>query len=398
MRGLLALWRARWGVVRLAAAAALVWILAMDTPARLARLQLAALPDADFATEVRDLRERGCYAEALVVADAGLAAGPGAPGGPERERLLAERRAAEEEQRSLVRRLRDLARGAITGGGDASTGTDQPDPSLELLLGAVATDLLVVGDVRDLVIQSGRWARGEKTDPVIVMLSGVGLATTLAPEIDWAPSVLKAARRRGVMSDRFGELLISAVRRGDTATFRAVMRDIAAISRHASPAGAMRLMRSIDSAEDAARLARFLERTGAPGARALRVTGDTGVALARSAESLRGIGRIDDAVAVERTLLDASRKGRTGAAWLARGWHRPLLRPHPLVGIVKSVWKGNAQALIARSLRSLDPFADWTLPLAAAWLFFEAALLARRVLPRHRNQPAVDARSSPVAR
>ena len=36
---------------------------------------------------------------------------------------------------------------------------------------------------------------------VIVALSAVGLATTLAPEVDWAPSLLKAARRAGSMTE-----------------------------------------------------------------------------------------------------------------------------------------------------------------------------------------------------
>ncbi len=388
MSTLRTLWQSRWGVLRLGAACFLLWVLAAGTPARLARLQLASLPDADFAAEVAALRERGRYAEAMVVADAALASTTGAA----RDAVALERKKASAEQQSALRRLKDLTRGAITGGNTgASQDPDAPDPSLELLAGAVATDLFVVGDVRDLIIQSGRWVRGEKTDPVIAALAGVGVLTTLAPEIDWAPSLLKAARKAGAMTDRFADFLLAAVKGRRTRELRTLAADTAEIARRASPAGAVRLMKYIDNADDAARLARFLERSGARGAVALRVTGREGIEMVRAADAMRAAGRIDDAAAVERVLIAASTKGPAGVHWLARGLYRPLLRPHPLVGIAKSLWKGNAQALVARAIERLDPSAGWALPGAAAWAFFEAALLLRRLGPG-RAKPASPAR------
>jgi len=50
-----------------------------------------------------------------------------------------------------------------------------------------------------------------------------------------------------------------------------------------------------------------------------------------------------------------------------------------VVGIVKSVWKGNAQALVARVLGSIDPWAMWMLPGAAAWVFVEGCLMLWRM-------------------
>jgi hypothetical protein len=379
------LWRSRWNAARLLVAALLVWALAVDTPARIARLQLALLPDADLAAEVRTLRERGRFAEALVVADAGLAALDASD--PRRDQLTRERAETQRRQQSMLRRLSDLARGALTGGGAAAA--DGPDASLELLLGAVATDLLVIGDVRDLVIQSARWARGQSTDPVIVALSGVGIATTAAPLADWAPSVLKAARKSGAMTRSMADVVVRAARDRNLADLRRIMDDAAVIARVASPAGAMRLFRHVDSADDAARLARFLERGGPAAARALHIGGEPAIRLAKSAESFRAAGRIDDALAIERTLLLAAGKGDAGAKWLARGLHRPLLRAHPLVGIAKSLWKGNAQALIARTLELFDPWSRWTLPAAAAWLFIEIALMLRRWWPTARRPAAM---------
>ncbi|MGQ0628162.1 MAG: hypothetical protein ACT4PL_08705, partial [Phycisphaerales bacterium] len=72
-RILAALYGRRWNLLRLMVALFVLWAVATDTAARLARMRLAALPDFDYASEVRRLREEGRYGEAMVIADAGLA-------------------------------------------------------------------------------------------------------------------------------------------------------------------------------------------------------------------------------------------------------------------------------------------------------------------------------------
>lgn len=391
-----ALWKARWNLTRLLIAAILLWVLAAGTGGRLARLQLAALPDADLLAEARDLRARGHYSEALVVCDAALA---GTPAPALAADLARERAEIAAEQNSLMRRLKDVARGAITGGGPAAEGEDVPDPSLELLAGAVATDLFVVGDIRDLVIQASRFARGRKTDPVIIALSGIGIATTVVPAVDWAPALLKTARKAGAMSEGIASFIRKAAAERRTADIIRLADDAAEIARHASPAGAIRLMKHADSADDAAHMARFLARSGAPGALALKATGPAGLDLVRTAENLRAAGRVDDALAIERTLVKVGAKGKAGERFLRAGGLKALARVHPLVGIAKSVWKGNAEALIRRALEALDPTAAWTLPAAAAWVFAELALLARRSTTMGKSAPRpTSSRRTPVAR
>lgn len=369
-------WRGKWNLARAIVAGAVVWMLAVDTAPRMARLQLASLPNADYVKQVDDLVASGRYAEAMVVADAGLAATSGA----EHDRVTAARERTLTAQRGLLRRLKDLARGAITGGGSGTGGEAAEDASLELLLGAVATDLFVVGDIRDLIIQGGRWARGQKPDVVIAALAGVGVATTLAPEIDWAPSVLKVARKVGAMPARMGEFIAAAAKRGDTGALKKVIDDTAQVAKAASPAGAVRIMKQAESVEDLASMARFLEKSGASGAHALAVTGKRGTEALRSAEALRAAGKADEAIAAERLLVAVGGKGRAGARFMDRGLHRVLLRPHPIVGLIKSAYKGNAQALVARALDLIDPYARWALPAAAAWLFVELAVLLNRIV------------------
>ncbi len=54
-------WSVRWGLLRLAIALFIVWVLAADTSARLARRAISVMPDFDYAAEVRSLRLEGRY-------------------------------------------------------------------------------------------------------------------------------------------------------------------------------------------------------------------------------------------------------------------------------------------------------------------------------------------------
>jgi hypothetical protein len=371
--------RAKWNVVRLAAAAFLLWVVLADTPARLARLQYASLPEFDAAGEIRYLRSQGRYGEAVMVAEAALRSEQRTANSEHEEgghpvgsmawsqqpaarvaEIEAERRKTLDEQSSYLRRAGDLGLGAISGTGG----------SLERLVGAVAADFFVVGDVRDLVIQGGRLVIDGETDEVILILSGVGLATTIAPEVDWVPAILKAARKAGTLTKGISEFIVRAARAGDWGSLRGLLGDVRKLSQRASPGGTMRLLRHADTPEDVAALARFVERQPG-GAFALHVTGADGAAL------IKRSGRTADAAAEQAVML-AARKGTPGVAWLRTGAYRTMVRPHVLVGVAKAFYKGNASELAQRIAATLDPRARWLIPLLAAWVFVELALLFRR--------------------
>jgi hypothetical protein len=292
-----------------------------------------------------------------MVADAGLDA---AKDDATRQAIQRQRDAAVQEQSSFLRRARDVGMGALSGRGT----------SIEGLVGAVAADFFVVGDIRDLMIQGGRYVMDGETDELIVVLSGVGIATTLLPEVDWVPAVLKAARKAGAMTRGLADSIITAVKAGKAERLNALMKDVKRLAARASPGGAARLLRLADSPEDVAKLARFVEAEKA-GAFALHVSGKEGAAIVRAAEA---------SADAERALVLAARKGPAGVAWLRTG--RAFLRPHWIVGIAKAVTKGNASALAARIAETLDPRAWWIVPALAAWVFVELGLLARAAFPR----------------
>jgi hypothetical protein len=345
--------RVVFGLLRLSIAAFLLWVVAVDHEARVARLALAALPGFDFTDEVRSLRNQGRYGEALVIGEAGLRAGAGGE-------LADEVKKTRDAQESWLRVAKDAGLGALTGRGD----------SLASLIGAIGADMLVIGDVRDLLIEGSKLALDGDADEVTLALSAAGLATTLAPEIDWLPALLKAAKRAGALTRGLGDEIIAIARRGDGAALKAVASDAQSLAKSASPAGAAAIMRHAESADDLAALARFAERSPDAGF-ALLVTGGEGAALAKRAVKAGP----EDAARAESLLVAAAKKGRAGAALLSTKGARAMLKPHPLIGALKAVWKGSAAAFVQRLLEALDVAAWWVIALLVAWTVAEVANL-----------------------
>ena len=371
------LWSRRWNVTRLVLALSLLVILAVDTPARLARLTLAALPDMDYASEVATLREQGRFAEAIVIADAGLAWTDGAGNGPKRAEIERQRQMTVDEQASWVRRAKDVGWGALTGRGE----------SIEQLVGAIAADMFVVGDIRDLAIQGGTWASGGEPDALIVALSAVGIVLTVAPEIDWAPALLKVARKAGAVTDGLKEFIVRGVKLRRTEALAGAFGDVTKLATKASPAGAIRILRLAENEADLAKFAAFAERNGAKGGAALLITGREGAAVVRGEAAIAGaaLRTTDDVV------LAAARKGPAGARFLASPAARVLTRPHWILGFGKGVWKGNVPEAVKQIARAMDPYGWWLLPLMGVWTLCECGLFVgagRQALGRRRAEIA----------
>lgn len=351
-----AIWSCKWGVARLAVAGGILWVLVADNPSRLARVQFSSLPQMDYLGEARSLRAEHRYAEALLVCDAGLEQVEGEA----HAALESERRATRDEQESVLRRGKELLRGALVGEGD----------SIEALIGAIAADMLVLGDVRDLVIQGGRLAVDGETDELVLALSAAGVLTTVLPEIDWIAAVLKVAKKAGSLSRRMIEALVRIVRRAndtrDYAELRRLFGHFKTLFEKATPAGALRLLRHLDDPKEIEAVAGFLKREPAGGF-VLHVAGKDGVELLKT--SVRES---------EQVLVLAARKGDRGIAWLRTGAQR-LFRPHPLIGLAKGLHKGTVPELVMRVADEYDPRGWFVIPACAAWAFLEAAWLWRRL-------------------
>lgn len=364
------------GAARVVVAAFVLWALLANLPLRNARARLLALPEMDHAMEVKALREEGRLGEAVVVADS-IALTMEVFKGTALDR---ERRFTLEARESWLRKVKDAGWAALTGNG--TTGS--------ALAGATASDMLAVGDVRDLIIEGAKkaWPGGDEADPVMVELSTLGLATTLAPPVDAVPSLLKWARRNGALTDELGNEMIAMVRDKRVFAASGLLWDVSAIAKGASPGGAITILRGATSIEDVARLAACVRR-GPHGAAALIMTDGVGAATLAGAPS-RGI-----AAAREGVVIEASRRGSAGRVFLQSAAVKPLLRGHPLVRAAAWAPVDGPATVTARAMERTERHLGWWIGMSAAWVCGEVALVAWMAV-RVRTKSRVRTASTPA--
>ena len=107
--------------------------------AEIARLELENLPDYDYVSEIKSLIKGKRYGEAIVLCeDVQKLELPCAP------EIAALKTQAEKESKSVWNRIYKSGRAFITG---------NPDGSIEEIGGSVVSDMVMYGDIRDLVKQ-----------------------------------------------------------------------------------------------------------------------------------------------------------------------------------------------------------------------------------------------------
>lgn len=320
---------------------------------------LEALPDHPFCIEAEWALAEDRVGDALELAEAGSCTS------------AAER--ARARWTAITATFARCAAGAWTGRGDdvAAVGC------------ALASDLVVFGDVRDLTRQGVAWARGDATDPVLVGLSAVGLVATFAPHVDAGGALLKAARRAGALTDALARTTLRLVRAGTWRPLVNMFSDAGRIARRLGPAGGARALRHADDVDDVAALARFAEAAPNP-VLALRWAGKGAVRLG------------DDAVLYGAALA----KGPDGLALAAARGGRALLARQPvLVALAKAVHRDPAAlaAFVAWLATTLLRWATWPVVAAvAAGALIAAAAIAPRSRGRNRRRPTDRGRTPPA--
>lgn len=356
----------RWNILRVLMALFVAWVLAADFGARAARMALSRLPGFDYAAEIDALRLQGRYGEAHMLAEAGLA-DPDA----NHKAIRVELSEVVSERDSVLRKLSDAGKGALIGRGE----------TLESLIGALVTDFFLVGDIRDLVIEGGRYLIDGESDELVVLLSVAGVVTTLAPEIDWVPAIVKSARKAGHVGEKFARELIDIIRTERAGDLKAMMIRIRHMSDVSTPGAAMRWLRFVDSPKDLDTIAAFVSR-GKKSAAALHVTGRSGAEFLKFAHAVDA----DTAARAARLVEEAGRKGPAGAKFLESAAAKRLIRPHPLIGVSKGLIKGNLASAIERFAEKIDPWGGALLALALSWLFVECGLMWWQVSEYRRSR------------
>lgn len=355
-------------LLRVSAAAALVWICWQDRPAMQARDAFEALPPFDYAYEAGELFKQNRFTEALLLVDEGLAQDPSS------NRLLIMKQGLELERKDWMRQMALGGRGAITG-----RGTETAE-----LAGAIVADLFVFGDIRDLVIETGTWLQGGDADDMIVALSAGGILLTVSPSVDLGAAVLKTARKVGALGDAMARTIADAARQAyrtkKLGPIKAITDDVGALATRARPAGAVKILRHVDDPATLRRVVRFAATPD--GLHALMIDPKTTLRWLTSGWPH-----------AERWLLKAAARGRAGLDSLAKN-SSTMFRAHPLLGLVKGLYKGNVPALL---LDLLQRYSLHVLGFAIGWLAYEGLLLLARVLGiGARRGPRAPAASPPV--
>jgi len=208
-------------------------------------------------------------------------------------------------------RMRSFARGAATG---------EPTDGASML-GSLSLDLFVIGDIRDLAVQGWKQMRYGEGDTVILALSAIGLSTTLAPQLDWAPALMKALRRTGALTRGFTRSLKnasrSALRTGNFDALGAMVANLGRTAGNLGPGPLRGAMRSVGSADDLARVARA-SRVDPGGTYAIaRLFGNGGVK--RIGKDGRNVGRLVASMKAGSRLGKVAKKaaGSLPGSWLA---------------------------------------------------------------------------------
>jgi len=262
---------------------------------------LQDLPDHDYTAGILALRNQGRISEALDWARYATN-NPALPNQAAATNLVT---ALEGEQASVWRQADRAAKGFIVGSGT----------SVEEMGGAIASDMLVYGDCRDLVLQGYYRLTGRETDSVVAALAGVGLLTELVDALDWAPAVLKAFRKANAMSQRFGEWLAAACRSSVQArkldpALQQVFADLKLLQARLGLARTAAVFKHAGQADDVAALAKLADAHPGEVYRFLETAGDGSLPLLRRvADEPRGFDRI----------ALATRKGLPGIRALRKG-------------------------------------------------------------------------------
>jgi len=146
--------------------------------------------------------------------------------------------------------MEHFATGALTGEASDTAG----------LVGALTLDLLLIGDIRDLIVQGYKELDSGQGDEIVLGLSATGLLLALVPELSWAPSIFKTFWRGNRFSALFQKQVLNAVREarksGNTKLLRRMMGNFSDVVDGLGTGPAMTVMKHVDTVDDLMLLAR----------------------------------------------------------------------------------------------------------------------------------------------
>ena len=327
---------------------------------------LAALPEYNYVPEVKNMMMQNSFAEAEELCD-DIIRGK-LPGAEEAKYL---KKVCAAERASVRRRISNALNGFLTGSTD----------SLEETGGALVSDLLLYGDVRDLTMQGYFYVTGQETDPLIALLSSAGIATTAVQYTDWVPAMIKLLRKTGALTARFGRTLTAmlhfTVKTGKAGGRTAeTFENLSKLLKRNSFPRSVRFLKTVESPKDLARLTNLTEKSNTMPYLVILSGGEQGTRLLRKhASSGKGL----------KLLRMASRRGPAGISWLAR--YKAVRYVKWGARIAKIFRSGRAYDLIRQAVKA-HPASKWGFLAAAFLAIAYSATMFRELLSfRKKTKP-----------
>ena len=322
--------------------------------------ELNRLPDFDHTATARRLMAEKKYGEAKVLCQDIIE--NDLPGRSVAEKIIL---SCDEKLYSVRNRLLQAAEAFVTG---------NPGESVEQAGAAVISDMLMYGDIRDLVVQGYYKVTGRETDPCVAAFAAAGLATEVFDAVDWLPSVFKALRRAGVVSDKLARGILHIFRSAADKTGQALRlcRDMSDIYRKGGFLRTKTVFKNLENADDIAVAARVMRKSPSTAHLVSRAAGKN------SAEVFRKLAAGKHSPSFLRKLLC---KGPHGVTLLLRA--------------AKSFEKGNAEKAVVRNIRLVKKHLGnfvWLIPvlLAGTGILLDLKwILNLRTLCRRRSKNAV---------
>ena len=289
--------------------------------------QIETIPDHDYLPEIRELEAKGRLGEAEHLVDWVLSGSSIT----NRDEVAALRAEINRKRTSLWNRSKRAVKGFVVGEGT----------SIEELGGAVVSDFLLWGDIRDLAKQGYNKITGKETDPVVAALAAVGVgtsvaifvaggataaeavatpvtggassaavpatatATSAAAVADASVSFLKILRKTGHLTKRFSRFLVDACRRTSKAKsldkgLGEAFVGIKNLTQGVGAARAATIMKHVDDLDSLKAVSAMAKRMPEPTAILVRMHGKNGVKV---------LGELTDATDGAVVLEKATRKG-----------------------------------------------------------------------------------------
>lgn len=298
--------------------------------------KLDALPSENYLPEIHRLQGVGKLEEAFELAEYVC----GEENLPGRDEACTLKNSLDQELHSFWGSTRRAVAGFVTGEGTTAAAA----------AGAIASDLILYGDVRDLTIQGYRSLNDEPVDPVIAALAGFGVATELVDLVDWVPAVLKVFRKMGALSARFADLVIG-LGKGALKTGRIDGAAKALAGNLSSLAGKKGLgfgrtaavFKHVETAEDLAGLAKAAGKNADTAYIMVKTGGRKGLDLLKAADDIPNSAALLKTAAKKGeagvTLLDMLRRGGGYRGWLLTGRYSARIAKNMRLGRI-SEWMG----------------------------------------------------------